>query len=213
MTRILLVDDHPILRHGVRALLETQRDLTVVAEGGSQSEALTAAREARARGEAPDVALVDLDLGAGEPGGNEVAAALLREHHELRVLILTAFDAAADVRAAETAGAVGYLVKDAAPAEIFGAVRAAAAGLRAFSPEASRHLDARAAAPETALTRRELEVLAHAAQGHSNRELAELMGVGEATVKTHLHHALTKLNAPNRQAAVARALERGLIRR
>lgn len=212
MIRILLVDDHPVLRHGVRALLSTQADFHVVADADSLEHALESARAARDAGEAAQVALVDLDLGADKPGGLEVVAALRREHPELRVLMLTAYDAAVDVRGAEAAGAVGYLVKDSSPAEIFAAVRAAAAGLRAWSQNAVKHLDGRDEAAAEALTARELEVLQLASEGLSNRELARELMVGEATVKTHLHHAFTKLGAANRQAAVAEALARGLFR-
>lgn len=207
MIRILLVDDHPVLRHGVRALLDTQTDLRVVAEAGSADDAAALA----ARHEV-DVALVDLDLGAGERNGFDATRGIHAVSKRTRVLIFTAYDSDADIVQAVDAGAIGYLVKDSRPAELFGAIRAAATGDPALTGRVEARLMERMDHPDDTLTVRELEVLTLAASGLSNRDLAGALHVSEATVKTHLHHAFTKLGVDNRQAAIAAAVKRGLIR-
>ncbi|MBP1326875.1 DNA-binding NarL/FixJ family response regulator [Leucobacter exalbidus] len=207
MIRIMLVDDHPILRHGMRALLETQADFEVLAEAGSLAEA-----EAQANTHPIDVALVDLDLGDGVPGGIEVTRALRALPNPARVIVFTAFDSDADVVRAADAGATAYLVKDSRPNDVFHAIRAAATGQGAQAGNITERLGRRTEHPDDALTGRELEVLALVAAGLSNREVASELVVSEATVKTHLHHAFTKLGSDNRQAAVATAVRRGLIR-
>jgi len=207
MIRILLVDDHPVLRHGTRSLLDTQRDLEVVADAGSMAEAVTAVQQTEI-----DVALVDLDLGAGEPSGFDTTRAIVRARPGIRVVVFTAYDSDADVVQAVDAGAAGYLVKDSKPNELFQAIRSAAAGAGAMAAPIAERLRQRNRFTEEALTARELEVLTLAASGLSNRDLARELLVSEATVKTHLHHAFTKLQAENRQAAIAVAVKRGLIR-
>lgn len=207
MIRILLLDDHPVLRHGLSALLGTQPDFEVVAEAGSADEAVELAAS-----DGVDVALVDLDLGADLPDGIAATRGILRAGPATRVLVFTAYDSDADIVRAIDAGASGYLVKDSRPAELFRAIRSAAAGEGALAGRISERLRDRTRHPDDILTARELEVLALAASGLSNRELAEALVVSEATVKTHLHHAFTKLGAENRQAAIATAVKRGLIR-
>ena len=207
MIRILLVDDHPVLRHGVVALLATQPDLEVVAEAGTAAEAASRAAAVR-----PDIALVDLDLGTDAPGGFDATRGILRAHPVARVLIFTAYDSDADIVRALDAGAVGYLVKDSRPAELFAAIRSAAAGDSALGGRIGERLLDRRDNRDDTLTARELEVLALAASGLSNRDLAARLLVSEATVKTHLHHAFLKLGADNRQTAIAIAVKRGLIR-
>ncbi|WP_416446061.1 response regulator [Leucobacter sp. HNU] len=207
MIRILLLDDHPVLRHGLSALLGTQPDFEVVAEAGSADEAVELAAS-----DGVDVALVDLDLGADLPDGIAATRGILRAWPATRVLVFTAYDSDADIVRAIDAGASGYLVKDSRPAELFRAIRSAAAGEGALAGRISERLRDRTRHPDDILTARELEVLALAASGLSNRELAEALVVSEATVKTHLHHAFTKLGAENRQAAIATAVKRGLIR-
>lgn len=222
--RILLLDDHPVLRHGVRALLDTQTDFEVVAEAGSAEEAIARVADGSADSAEPgglpgslsvppvDVALVDLDLGEGRPDGIEATRGILRAHPGTRVIVFSAYDSDADVVRAIDAGASGYLVKDSRPAELFHAIRSAASGDPALADRVSARLQQRAQHPDDTLTARELEVLALAASGLSNRELARALVVSEATVKTHLHHAFAKLGAENRQAAIATAVKRGLIR-
>ena len=207
MIRILLLDDHPVIRHGIRALLGTQSDFAVVAESGSADEAIEHAGSHDA-----DIALVDLDLGDGLPDGIAATRGILRAQPRTRVLVFTAYDSDADIVRAIDAGAAGYLVKDSRPAELFRAIRSAASGEQAITERISERLRARTRHPDDILTARELEVLALAASGLSNRELAQTLMVSEATVKTHLHHAFTKLGADNRQAAIATAVKRGLIR-
>lgn len=207
MIRILLLDDHPVLRHGTRVLLETQTDFVVAAETGDPEEAVATVGRERI-----DVALVDLDLGPDRSDGPASTRLLLRASPETRVVAFTAFDSDADIVRMVEAGAVGYLLKDSRPAALFGAIRSAATGSAAIAgPIAARLLD-RMQRPDDALTSRELEVLELAASGLSNRDLARALVVSEATVKTHLHHAFIKLGADNRQTAVATAIKRGLIR-
>ncbi|QIM17775.1 response regulator transcription factor [Leucobacter coleopterorum] len=207
MVKILLVDDHPVLRHGVRTLLDTQPDFEVVAEAGSLEEV-----SARLAALPVDVALVDLDLGPDKPGGIEVTSAIRRTHESVKVLIFTAYDSDADIVRAVEAGAAGYLVKDSRPADLFQAIRSAVLGSEAMPGAIAERLRQRGDRPLETLTSRELEVLTLAAKGLSNRELARKLVVSEATVKTHLHHASTKLGTENRQAAVAAAVKQGLIR-
>ncbi|GAA1794003.1 response regulator transcription factor [Leucobacter iarius] len=207
MIRILLLDDHPVLRHGLSALLGTQPDFEIAAEAGSADEAVDLA----SRG-GIDVALVDLDLGDDLPDGIAATRGILRASPGTHVLVFTAYDSDADIVRAIDAGAAGYLVKDSRPAELFRAIRSAAAGEGALAGRISERLRDRSRHPDDILTARELEVLALAASGLSNRELAQALVVSEATVKTHLHHAFTKLGAENRQAAIAIAVKRGLIR-
>lgn len=207
MIRILLVDDHPVVRHGLGALLATQDDFVVVGEVGAASAATQLV------GSTPvDVALVDLDLGAGMPDGVEATKDITRVSDGTRVIVFSAFDADADVVRAVEAGAVGYLVKDIGPTELFRAVRDAARGGGALGGPAAAKLMERMRRPDEALTPRELEVISLAATGLGNRELARTMRVSEATVKTHLHRIFTKLGVDSRQAAIAAAVGRGLIR-
>lgn len=205
MIRILLLDDHPVLRHGVKSVLDTQSDFEVVAEAGSVLEATAAA-------DSIDVALVDLDLGDDAPDGIEAIREIRRVNKNARVLVFTAYDSDADIVRALDAGAAGYLVKDSRPADLFRAIRETAEGEQRFGGPIGARLLARIDRPEETLTTRELEVLTLAASGLSNRDLARELHVSEATVKTHLHHAFTKLGADNRQAAIAAAVKRGSIR-
>lgn len=207
MIRILLVDDHPVLRHGIRSLLDSQIDFEVVAETGDSTEAVSLAVSEQA-----DVVLMDLDLGPAQDDGATTTRKIVRARPAARVIVFTAYDSDADIVRTIDAGAVGYLVKDSRPAELFRAIRAAADGAAALAgPIAARLLD-RMQHPGDALTARELEVLELAAAGLSNRDLAAKLMVSEATVKTHLHHVFTKLGAESRQGAIATALKRGLIR-
>lgn len=207
MIRLLLVDDHPVLRHGIRSLLESQSDFAVVADTGSSEDAVTLALRER-----PDVVLMDLDLGLEQADGIATTDKIVRAAPEIRVIVFTAYDSDADIVRAVEAGAVGYLVKDSRPAELFGAIRAAAGGAAAIAGPIAARLLERMQHPGDVLTARELEVLELAAAGLSNRDLASKLMVSEATVKTHLHHIFTKLDVESRQAAVASAIRSGLIR-
>lgn len=207
MIRILLVDDHPVLRHGIRALLDTQAQLEVVAETGDAAEAALLARS-----EDVDVALVDLDLGPGKPDGVVATRKILAAQPGAQVIVFTAFDADADIVRMMDAGAIGYLLKDSRPQALYRAIRDAAAGTQAVAEPIAARLRGRTQQPAAALTARELAVLELAASGLSNRDLARALHVSEATVKTHLHHVFTKLQVDSRQAAIAAAIKQGLVR-
>lgn len=207
MIRLALVDDHPVMRHGLRSLLDTQPDLRVVAETGDPDETLRIVAD-----DFPDVVLMDLDLGKGEVDGAQLTRLILAERPEIRVIAFTAYDSDADIVRMVEAGAVGFLVKDSRPSALFSAIRQAAEGSAALAGPIAARLLHRIHRPDDALTPRELEVLERVAAGLSNRDLARHLLVSEATVKTHLHHAFTKLGVDSRQAAVAAAVRRGLIR-
>ena len=205
MIRLLLSDDHPVVRAGIRALLESEADLEVVAEAATAEDAVRLAA-------ASDVDLVLMDLQF--PGAMQGAEATrrIRSHDAApRVLVLTNYDTDADILGAIEAGASGYLLKDAPPAELVAAVRAAAVGESALAPAVSSRLDASLAAGER-LTVREAEVLSLVADGRSNRDIGRELFLSEATVKSHLVHIFTKLGVGSRTAAVARARELGAIR-
>ena len=206
MIRLVLVDDHPVVRAGLRALLEGQPDLTVVGEATGATSARDLVRATR-----PDLVLMDLNLGSG-PGGAEVTATLRSLPDPPQVLVLTTYDTEADILAAIDAGAAGYLLKDAPPEDLFRAVRGTAQGETVLAPAVAARLVRRAAAPGPVLTEREVEILDLLARGLSNKELARRLLVSEATVKSHLSHIYPKLGVDTRAAAVATAIERRIIR-
>ena len=206
MISVLIVDDHPVVRDGLTAILGTQPDLEVVGTAGTGTAAL---REVAAL--APDVVLMDLQL--PELGGIATTAAIRERHPQVQVLVLTSYDSDADIVAAIEAGAVGYLLKDADRDELCGGIRAAAAGRSALSPAVAAKVLARMRG-ETApgLSTREIDVLHAVARGHSNKQIARTLHISEATVKTHLLHIYAKLGVDDRTAAVTAALDRGVIR-
>ncbi|WP_136052323.1 response regulator [Microbacterium sp. K36] len=203
--RILLVDDHPIVRAGVRSLFDRRDDAEVVGEAASGEEAVVLARHLR-----PDVVLCDLRLGRGMDGV-QTTAALRALDPAPAVLILTTFDRDAQILGAIEAGAAGYLLKDIAPEDIVRAVRQAASGGQALTPELTARVGRALRAPRVQLTGRELDVLRLLDTGASNREIAKALFVTEATVKTHLVHVFEKLGADSRAKAVAIARESGLL--
>ncbi|MGM7421446.1 response regulator transcription factor [Cellulosimicrobium sp. ES-005] len=204
---VVLADDHPVVRTGLRAVLEAEPDVRVVAEVGSAEELL-----ARLRGGLrADVVLLDLQFGPGRLGGVDAVREIVATDGPA-VLVVTTYDADADILAAVEAGARGYLLKDAPTHELVAAVRAAAAGEVALGPAVQRRLLGRLRSPGTALTARELEVLSLVAEGRTNDEIAHELFLSRATVKTHLVHVYDKLGAPSRTAAVAEARRRGLLR-
>ncbi|MFF0344816.1 response regulator [Kribbella sp. NPDC004875] len=203
MIRVALVDDHPVVRAGVRALVEGQEDLTVVGEASdarSAEQLVTAVH--------PDVVLMDLNLGAGA-GGAEVTARLRALPEPPQVLVLTTYDTEADIMSAIDAGAAGYLLKDAPPEDLFRAIRGTARGETVLAPAVAARLVRRSG---PTLTDREVEILNLLATGLSNRKLARRLFVSEATVKSHLAHIYTKLEVDTRAAAVARAIDQRIIR-
>ncbi|MBS1675718.1 MAG: response regulator transcription factor [Actinobacteria bacterium] len=202
--RLIIVDDHPIVRAGIRAVVET-RGFDVLAEAGTGEEAVTLARTLR-----PDVVLCDLRLGDGMDGvATTVALRALPDPPA--VLILTTFDHDAQIVRAVEAGAAGYLLKEVGVDVISRAIVDAAAGSVVPTPGGDARLVAALRASRVELTAREQEVLALVAEGLSNREIATRLFVAEATVKTHLVHLLDKLDADSRTGAVSEARRRGLL--
>lgn len=206
MIRLVLVDDHPVVRAGLRALLEGQADLTVVAEASDAATALDVVERFR-----PDVVLMDLNLGPG-PGGVTVTASLRALSNPPRVLVLTTYDTEADILAAIKAGAAGYLLKDAPPEELFRAIRGTARGETVLASAVAARLVRRANSPGPVVTEREVEILQLLARGLANKEIAKQLFVSEATVKSHLSHIYTKLGVDTRAGAVAAAIDQRLIR-
>lgn len=207
MIRILLVDDHPVVRAGLRALVDGQDDLAVVGEADGLDAALAAVHDHR-----PDVVLMDLSLGADAVGGAEVTSRLRAVPEPPEVLVLTTYDTEADILRALDAGARGYLLKDAPPAELFAAIRATSRGETVLAPSVAATLVRRTAQPGPTVTEREVEVLELLARGLGNREMARELFVSEATVKSHLSHIYGKLGVDTRAGAVAAAIERRIIR-
>ncbi len=204
--RVLIVDDHPVVRDGLRGMLQAQPDLDVVADVANGHQALAAV----ARHD-PDVVLMDLRM--PELDGVQATHRIRAEHPGVHVLVLTTYDTDADILHAIEAGATGYLLKDAPREAVFDAVRAAARGETALAPAIAAKLMHGVRAPDhEQLTDRELDVLRLVAKGLTNRAVARQLHVSEATVKTHLVHTYAKLGVDDRTAAVTTALELGLLR-
>ena len=204
MIRVLVADDHPVVRGGIVALLAAAGDMDVV---GQASDGLGAVRLA---GElVPDVVLMDLRM----PGldGDEATARILAANPGTRIVILTTYESDASILTAIEAGASGYLLKAAPQDEILAGVRSVARGEVALAPSIAAMLVQRVAKPSIALSPRETEVLALVAQGQSNPEIARSLFLSEATVKTHLLHAFEKLGVSDRTRAVTKAMELGLL--
>ncbi|HET9558477.1 MAG TPA: response regulator transcription factor [Actinomycetota bacterium] len=207
MIRILVADDHPVVRDGLRGMLAGEADFEVVGEAASGAEALALTERER-----PDVVLMDLQM--PEMDGATATAEIAARFPATRVLVLTTFDADADILRAVEAGATGYLLKDTPRERLFPAIRAAARGETVLAPTVATRLVSRMrgrAAAEEALTSREVEVLELVARGSSNADIAAALFISEATVKTHLLHTFAKLGVDDRTAAVVAALERGII--
>lgn len=205
-TRIIVVDDHPVVRDGIRSMLGGVPDFEVVGEASNGPEAVALVRETD-----PDVVVMDLRMPGG--GGVDAVRALTRAGARARVLVLTTFDTDSDTVAAIEAGATGYLLKDTPAAEIFRAVRATASGRTVLSPAVASRIASHVRAPSTppVLSARERQVLTLVARGRSNRAVAEELFVSEATVKTHLSHVYEKLGVTDRAAAVAVAYESRIL--
>lgn len=203
-TRVLLVDDHPVVRAGLRAVLEGLPDITVVAEA---RDALSA--QQRSRHEDIDVVVMDIQMGPGPTGIDATRA--IRAAGGPPVLILTTYDTQADILSALEAGATGYLLKDAPEETLRQAVLDAAANRPVLSPQVTAQLVMRTTKPASALSPREIEILELAATGASNRTMAKQLFISEATVKTHLVHVYNKLGVDNRTAAIDRARQQRII--
>ncbi|EID55781.1 response regulator [Saccharomonospora xinjiangensis] len=205
MITILVADDHPVVRDGLRGIFTPDEGFTVVGEAADGAEAIAATERLR-----PDVVLMDLRM--PRVGGVEAIRRLAALGNPARILVLTTYDTDSDVVPAVEAGATGYLLKDAPRAELFRAVRATARGESVLSPTVASRVLGRFRGPaEDALTAREIEVLSLVAQGYTNREAAKELFLSEATVKTHLLHVYAKLGVRDRAAAVAVAYRRGLL--
>ncbi|ROS38201.1 response regulator [Amycolatopsis thermoflava] len=205
MITLVLADDHPVVRDGLRGIFTAEHGFEVLGEAGNGAEAVALAERVR-----PDVVLMDLRM----PGTDGVHAIgeLARRGNPARVLVLTTYDTDSDVLPAIEAGATGYLLKDAPREELFRAVRAAARGEAVLSPAVATRLMGQVRAPaREELSQREIEVLTLVARGGTNKDAAAKLFISEATVKTHLLHAYAKLGVKDRAAAVALALRRGLI--
>ncbi|MBF9134313.1 response regulator transcription factor [Plantactinospora sp. S1510] len=205
MITVLLVDDHPVVRDGLRGMLNSETDLVVVGEAGSGLEAVTMARAHR-----PDVILMDLRM----PGldGVHATEAILRETRTSRVVVLTTYESDSDILRAVEAGAIGYLLKDATKAELASAIRAAFRGETMLAPSVAGRLVRQIRSPAgPALSAREVQVLGLVAKGRTNAEIGRALHISEATVKTHLLRAFSKLDVSDRTAAVTTAMARGLL--
>lgn len=205
--RLLLADDHPVVRAGLRAVLETEPDLVVVAEAATAEEAVELSETT-----AVDVVLMDLQFGA-DMHGSEATAAITARAEGPRVLVLTTYETDVDILAAVEAGATGYLLKDAPPEELTAAVRAAAGGRSALAPAIAARLMDQVRGRGESLSPREVEILQLVARGLSNQQVGSELYLSPATVKSHLAHIYTKLDVGSRTAAVAAATEQGYIRR
>ncbi|MCS5496501.1 response regulator transcription factor [Cnuibacter physcomitrellae] len=206
MIRVVIADDHPVVRAGLRALLAAAGDVDVVGEASTPDEAVALAAEA-----SPDLVLMDLQFGQERTGADATRQVRAVEGAPA-VLVLTNYDSDGDILAAVEAGASGYLLKDAPPDQLLAAVRAAAAGESALAPAVAGRLLARMRAPRVSLSAREIEVLALVAEGASNGEIAARLHITDATVKSHLVHVFDKLGVGSRTAAVSRARDLGILR-
>lgn len=210
MIRILLADDHPVVRAGLAALLADQADMEIVDTVDTPEAAVAAAA-----GGGIDLVLMDLRFGdvpgTGQAGGVEATRRIRQLEHAPHVLVVTNYSTDGDVVGAVSAGAVGYLLKDSSPEALIAGVREAARGESVLSRQVASKIMGRMNNPMTALTPREIEVLSLVAQGRSNREIGSRLFLTEATVKSHMGHVFTKLDVTSRTAAVATARERGII--
>ncbi|PWI41357.1 response regulator transcription factor [Streptomyces sp. ICBB 8177] len=208
MIRVLIVDDHPVVRRGLRAMVDDLPELTAVGEAADGAAALALVAQ---DGPAPDVVLMDLQMGAGMHGV-EATRRITALPDPPAVLILTTYSTDADILAAVEAGATGYLLKDAPPEDVAEAVRAAARGETVLAPPVAARLLGRVRSGRPALSPRETEILGLLAEGLANRQISKRLFISEATVKTHLVHIYDKLGVDSRTAAIAAGLAGGLIR-
>ncbi|MFB8025386.1 MULTISPECIES: response regulator [unclassified Streptomyces] len=204
--RILLCDDHAVVRAGLLALLGGEPDIEVVGEAGSGEEAVALAARL-----SPDVVLMDLQLGPGIDGVEATRRITAAGTGTVNVLVLTTYDTDADITRAIEAGATGYLLKAERPEELFAAIRAAAQGRTTLSPPVASRVMARMRSPRPTLTERELDILGQLSQGLGNRDIARALFISEATVKTHLGRIYEKLDVDTRAGAVAVAKEQRLL--
>jgi DNA-binding NarL/FixJ family response regulator len=200
--RVILVDDHPVVRFGLAAIIGLQADMVVVAEAGSGEEACAVCAR-----HAADIVLMDLRL----PGlsGVEAIRAIRKSHPALRFIVLTTYDGDEDIHKALEAGAQAYILKGMSHNELVNAIRTVHSGLKYIPPSVSKSLAERP--PHSELSARELEVLELIVKGRSNREIGEALGISEATVKWHINIILSRLNVSDRTQATVAALQRGIV--
>lgn len=204
--RLVLADDHSVVRAGLRAMLEEEDGLHVAGEAATGAETVQLVERQR-----PHVVLMDLRM--PDVDGVAATARITQQHPDVHVLVLTTYDTDADIVRATEAGATGYLLKDTTRDNLLEAVRSAAAGESVLAPRvASRLMQRMRAREDETLSAREIEVLELVAGGHANKEIARALHVSEATIKTHLVHTFTKLGVDDRTQAVTAALQRGVIR-
>lgn len=207
MTTVMLVDDHPVVREGLRGMLDAEPDLDVIGEAGSGAEAVAMAETLR-----PDVILMDLRM--PDVDGVTATERILRRTPSIRVIVVTTYETDTDILRAVEAGAAGYLLKDASRAELADAVRDAAKGRTVLSPTVADRLVHLVRKPSsTTLSARELEVLDLVAEGNTNADIGRRLHISEATVKTHLLRMFNKLDVSDRTAAVTTAMSLGLLKR
>lgn len=204
MIRLLVVDDHPVVRAGIVGLLADEPDLEVVGEAGDGERAVALAAELE-----PDVVLMDLRM----PGTDGATATdrIVTAQPGVRVVVLTTYETDTDILRAVEAGATGYLLKDTTRETLVEGVRAAARGETVLAPSVARRLVSQVRGPQERLTERELQVLAAVARGRSNAQVGADLYIAEATVKTHLLRVFAKLGVDDRTRAVTVAIERGIL--
>jgi DNA-binding NarL/FixJ family response regulator len=200
--RVLSVDDHPLLREGLAAIINNQPDMSLVAEAATSSEAVLRFREHR-----PDVTLMDLRL--PDASGIDAMIAIRTEFADARIIMLTTFEGDVEIQRALEAGARGYMLKSTPPRELVEVIRQVHAGKKRVPAEVASHLAEHLM--DEALTSREIDVLRHIAGGNRNRDIAEQLCISEETVKVHVKHIMEKLGASDRTQAVAIAVRRGII--
>lgn len=200
--RVLSVDDHPLMREGVAAMIKNQADMVLVAEAANGREALQRFREHQ-----PDVTLMDIRL--PDMNGIDAVVAILSEFPKARILMLTTFEGDVEIRRALQAGARGYMLKSMPPRDLIEGIREVHAGRKKIPPDVASQLAEHMG--EEALTAREIEVLQKVAGGNRNKDIADRLFISEETVKVHIKHIMEKLGAKDRTEAVAIALRRGII--
>ena len=204
--RLLIADDHPVVRDGLRGMLSSQPDFEIVGEASTGAEAIALAKQLQ-----PHVVLMDLRMPIGD--GATAIAQIKARYPEINILVLTTYDSDADILRAIEAGATGYLLKDAPREELFRAIRSTARGESVLTPTVASRLMSRMRAPaEEALSAREIEVLTLVARGNNNKEVARHLHISEATVKSHLIHIFAKLGVNDRTQAVTTAVQRDIVR-
>jgi DNA-binding NarL/FixJ family response regulator len=200
--RVMCIDDHPLLRQGIVAMINSQPDMVLVAEGATGREGIQMFREHQ-----PDVTLMDLRL--PDMSGIDSLIAIKTEFAQARIIVLTTFEGDVEIQRALTAGAFGYMLKTMPSKDLINTIRQVHAGKRHVPPEIATHLAEHWS--EKALTDREIEVLRHIAGGNRNRDIGELLFISEDTVKVHIKHIMEKLNASDRTEALAIAIRRGIV--